>query len=169
MKRIWKYMLITCIWTCMTIISNAQINKGIIGINGLTCSQCAKSVYNRLVKLPFIHEIDVDLNNTAATLTFKRGMQVDFDALAQAVKKAGYSVRFMHFALQAEAASLTSATEWCGIRYCLIFDKDISTDETIYFQLLGKQYQEVVTGDVLKQAQANGNRKKYPVKLIDKL
>lgn len=72
---------------------NAQFTSAAIGINGLTCSQCSRSVEMSLKRLDAIANVDMDLQGTIAHLTFKKGKDVDFDKVAQAVRDAGFAVR----------------------------------------------------------------------------
>lgn len=72
---------------------NAQFSSAKIGVNGLTCSACSRSVEIGLRKLPFVDSVHMDLKKTEASVFFKKGSKVDVDALAKAVTNAGFSVR----------------------------------------------------------------------------
>jgi copper chaperone CopZ len=87
--------------------SFAQIQQATLGINGLTCSQCSRSVEMQLKKLNFVHSIQMDLEGTKANLTFKSHNAVDYKALAYAVVKAGFSVRFLQIQINKQDIHLS--------------------------------------------------------------
>jgi copper chaperone CopZ len=66
-----------------------------VGVNGLTCSQCTRSVEMSIRKLEFVEDVQMDLEHTNGKITFKKGAQVSIDRIAQAVIDAGFSVRFL--------------------------------------------------------------------------
>jgi copper chaperone CopZ len=73
----------------------AQFGTARLGINGLTCSQCSRSVELSLRKLAFVSDVTMDLENTIATIRFGNESEPDFKYLAKAVTDAGFSVRFL--------------------------------------------------------------------------
>ena len=73
----------------------AQYTSARIGVNGLTCSACTRSVEMSIRKLPFIENVEMNLENTDGILKFKKGQEVDIFKIAQAVVDAGFSVRFL--------------------------------------------------------------------------
>lgn len=75
--------------------ARAQFLQADIGVNGLTCSQCSRSVEMQLRKLAFVQDVRMDLEHTKGTITFIKGKKVDVAALARAVKDAGFSLRFL--------------------------------------------------------------------------
>lgn len=79
----------------------AQFSRGELGLNGLTCSQCSKSIEQQLKKIPYIDRIHMDLEKTTATVYFKKGSQVAPEALAKAVENAGFSLRYLKVELDA--------------------------------------------------------------------
>ena len=74
----------------------AQYTSARIGVNGLTCSACTRSVEMSIRKLPFIENVEMNLENTDGILKFKKGQEVDIFKIAQAVVDAGFSVRFLN-------------------------------------------------------------------------
>jgi len=72
--------------------SNAQVQSIRISINGLTCSQCSKSVEMRLKKVPFITQVAMDLQNTEAKVSINKSKAIDLTKVAKAVTDAGFSV-----------------------------------------------------------------------------
>ena len=78
-----------------SVIANAQISEVYIGVNGLTCSQCSRSVEMSLRKLPFVNEVSMSLEQTEGKITFYGNKKIDISKIAQAVMKAGFSLRFL--------------------------------------------------------------------------
>lgn len=74
----------------------SQFTSARIGINGLTCSACTRSVEMSIRKLSFIENVEMNLENTDGILKFKKGQKVDISKIAQAVVDAGFSVRFLN-------------------------------------------------------------------------
>lgn len=73
----------------------AQFRQASLGINGLTCSQCSRSVEIQLRKLSFVQDIRMDLEHTQGTIIFKENKPVHIKAIAKAVKDAGFSLRYL--------------------------------------------------------------------------
>src|SRR5215213_383266 len=72
--------------------SQAQVSKVSLQASGLTCSMCSKAVKTALEGVSFVEKVQVDIKNQQYNLTFKKGVQPDFDALNKAVQDAGFSV-----------------------------------------------------------------------------
>jgi cation transport ATPase len=73
----------------------AKVTSVQIGVDGLTCSMCTRSVEMAIKKLTFVEVVNMDLTQTKGTITFKAGQNVNFKQLAKAVKDAGFSVRYL--------------------------------------------------------------------------
>ncbi|MBK6444994.1 MAG: heavy-metal-associated domain-containing protein [Bacteroidetes bacterium] len=73
----------------------AQAKTAMLGVNGLTCSACSRTVEMSLRKLLFIKDVDMNLENTEGKLIFPEGADVDFSKIAKAVTDAGFSVRYL--------------------------------------------------------------------------
>lgn len=74
----------------------ADIGQVKIGVNGLTCSQCTRSVEMSLRKLDFVQDVTMDLAHTEGVIRFRTGAHVDLSKIALAVHDAGFSLRSMH-------------------------------------------------------------------------
>lgn len=133
------FSLLLC---CTAAGSNAQIVSVAIGINGLTCSQCTRSVEMQLRKLPFVKEVHMDLEQTEGKLFFKDKKRVDVKAIAQAVKDAGFSVRFLQAAFNMEQVSISP--EGCfklnGDAYTILPPFIPKEDQRLSLQFIGKEY-----------------------------
>ena len=65
-----------------------------VGVNGLTCSACTRSVEMSLLRLDFVDSVQMCLENTEG-LIFTGKSTMDFNQIAKAVTNAGFSVRFL--------------------------------------------------------------------------
>src|SRR5947207_1582573 len=89
-----KYLsLIILIVACFNL--RAGVNYVQIGVNGLTCSACSRSVEMSIRRLDFVQNVEMNLENTERKITFKPNSKVDFEKIAQAVINAGFSVRYL--------------------------------------------------------------------------
>jgi len=77
----------------ITLQANAQLISADVGVNGLTCSMCARGTEETLKRLDFIDSIDVDLNTLVAHIIFKKNMNAPIEDIVKAVEDAGFSVR----------------------------------------------------------------------------
>jgi copper chaperone CopZ len=80
--------------------SFAQIETVRIGVNGLTCSQCTRSVEKKLRQLPFIQDVKMDLANTSGEIHLKSGIAFRPELIPRAIRDAGFSVRFVQLLLR---------------------------------------------------------------------
>ena len=71
----------------------AQVSQLIIGVDGFTCSLCAKGVEAQFKSLDFVKSVKTDLKNTLFTLTLKSNTSVNVSQINDAVKDGGFSVR----------------------------------------------------------------------------
>ncbi len=92
-----KYLFILLLALGVGSSSLAQFSKATLQASGLTCALCAKSIYTNLSALPFVKEVDTDLNASAFVIVFKEGADVDPDLLAKKVEEAGFSVASLKF------------------------------------------------------------------------
>jgi copper chaperone CopZ len=75
--------------------ARAEFKWSEVGIDGLTCSMCAKSVELKVRELPFIDDVKMDLVATTMTVSFKPGKQVNVEEIARAVDDAGFSIGYL--------------------------------------------------------------------------
>jgi copper chaperone CopZ len=73
--------------------SSAQITSMTVGVDGFTCSLCAKGVEGQFKSLDFVKSVKTDLKNTLFVLTFKQNAKVDVSQVQDAVTDGGFSVR----------------------------------------------------------------------------
>lgn len=99
-------LLFTVLALIIVFSCQAQFQTAYIGVNGLTCSQCSRTVEMSIRKLDFVANVDMNLEHTEGKIILKKDRKADMDKIAQAVVNAGFSLRF----LQADLAVDNSVT-----------------------------------------------------------
>ncbi|MBS1689754.1 MAG: heavy-metal-associated domain-containing protein [Bacteroidetes bacterium] len=97
--------------------AKAQITEVQIGVDGLTCSQCSRSVEMRIRKLSFVQDVKMNLEHTEGKVYFKSGAKVEVDKIAQAVVDAGFSVRKLKANMLFKNVAVSS-------NYCFAYDNN---------------------------------------------
>lgn len=91
MKKLIFLVLMSFVGT----VAISQIHHASLQASGLTCAMCARSVYKNLESLPFIQQIDTDLEGSKFMLTFRKDADVDADLIRKKVEDAGFSVALL--------------------------------------------------------------------------
>jgi len=73
----------------------AQMKSATLTAGGLTCSMCSKAIYKALLKVPFIKEVQPDVEASKYVVIFKEHTPVVIDDVKKAVENAGFSVTAM--------------------------------------------------------------------------
>lgn len=118
----------------------AQIQSAELGVNGLTCSQCSRSVEMKLNKLKFIEKVTMDLEHTNATIIFKKNMRFDLSAIAKAVRDAGFSVRILTIAIDNKKVDFTKKCFLINNDAFDIIGDSTLKDAIVKFQILGRDF-----------------------------
>lgn len=91
-----RYLLILAL---LTLCSSQNLLAGIswvdIGVNGLTCSMCTRSVEMSIRRLDFVDTVVMSLEKAEGRIYFESNLPVSFEQIAKAVVNAGFSVRFI--------------------------------------------------------------------------
>jgi len=91
-----RYLLIL---TLLALCSLQNLMAGIswvdIGVNGLTCSMCTRSVEMSIRRLDFVDTVVMSLEKAEGRIYFESNLPVNFEQIAKAVVNAGFSVRFI--------------------------------------------------------------------------
>jgi copper chaperone CopZ len=103
-----RSLLFIALFCCFASVSFAQFSSARIGVNGLTCSQCSRSVELSIKKLGFVQDVRMDLRHTEGTITFKQHEKVDMDKIAKAVTDAGFSVRSLNASFDLSNVTLSA-------------------------------------------------------------
>jgi copper chaperone CopZ len=67
----------------------AQDQLSVVRIEGMHCHKCEQAVQRALVRLPGVHEVEVDFNSKQASVLHQRG-SVGMKQIMDAVTQAGY-------------------------------------------------------------------------------
>ncbi|MCB0728452.1 MAG: heavy-metal-associated domain-containing protein [Ignavibacteriae bacterium] len=89
--------------------SMAQITQLTIGVDGFTCSLCAKGVEEQFKSLDFVKSVKTDLKNTTFRLSFKNSPKINILEIKDAVEDGGFSLR--DITLEAEGTIKGSSSE----------------------------------------------------------
>lgn len=92
MNYILKILLVLIIILFNEENSFAQFISAQVGISGMTCPACTRSVEKNLRKLDFISDVKMNLKEANGKILFKEGKSVSIEKVARAVENAGYSV-----------------------------------------------------------------------------
>lgn len=112
--------------------ASAQFSRGKMGINGLTCSQCSRSVEMELRKLPFLDNIAMNLEHTTCTFTIKDESKFSVFALRDAVRNAGFSVRFLRLEHKGARADTLPCFRHNNVVYQFITSSEPAGDRRLY-------------------------------------
>lgn len=88
-----KILLILVILIFSNKYSAEQVTQLTIGVDGFTCSLCAKGVEAQFKSLDFVKSVKTDLKNTLFILSFKNDQKINVTQIRDAVTDGGFSVR----------------------------------------------------------------------------
>ena len=71
---------------------SAQFNRANLQATGLTCAMCSNAINKALQKVPYVESVTSDIKNSAFAIVFKENIQVEIDAIKNAVEDAGFSI-----------------------------------------------------------------------------
>jgi hypothetical protein len=101
--KYFKTVLILLFIGCWPLLALGQIESAIIGVNGLTCSQCSRSVEMALRKLPFVADVTMNLEHTRGVVHFKNNQNINLNQLAEAPVNAGFSTAYVQLKIDLSA------------------------------------------------------------------
>ena len=132
-----------CFTIFFAVSSNAQFETVYIGINGLTCSQCSRTVEMKIRKLDFVADVQMNLEHTEGTVSLKKDKKADMEKIAQAIADAGFSARYLQADLRV-ANSIVIAGQclsYQGDQYTFVKPPKEPLKGIIKLQFLGKKFQ----------------------------
>jgi len=131
------FLLIFCLCSVSTF---GQFSHVKIGVNGMTCSACTKSVEKSFRNLPFVESVVMNLEKKSGEIAFKKGQPVDIDKVANAVVDAGFSVRFLTADYSfIENTFLTSELSENGYHFYFLRSKP--TQRNCSLRFIGQKFQ----------------------------
>jgi len=74
-------------------VSYSQVTQAVIGVDGFTCSLCAKGVEEQFRAMDFVKSVKTDLKKATFTITFKNSAKIDIGMLKDGVVDGGFSLR----------------------------------------------------------------------------
>jgi len=77
----------------VTNISFSQVSEAVVGVDGFTCSLCAKGVEGQFKALNYVKSVKTDLKKTQFTLAFNSKTVIDFKEIRDAVTDGGFTLR----------------------------------------------------------------------------
>ena len=124
------------------ITASAQLKKFELGINGLTCSQCSRNVEMSLRKLPFVQDVQMNLEHTEGEIFFKDHADVDIAKVAKAVVDAGFSVRYLKGAYNVTDLKVIpdNCTDVLGKKFVFVKQETKTLNGLITVQFIGDKY-----------------------------
>jgi copper chaperone CopZ len=101
------------LFICATV--QAEFRWAEVGVEGLTCSMCARSVELKVRKLDFVEDVQMNLSTTTMRVILKEGTHVNIEAIARAVDDAGFSVGYLNAGYVFDEVEVDDG-------YCLVTD-----------------------------------------------
>ncbi len=74
------------------LLMQAQFSKANLQATGLTCALCSNAINKALKQLPFVESVKADIKNSSFSIVFRQGVEVNPDAIKEAVEGAGFFV-----------------------------------------------------------------------------
>lgn len=138
-----KHMLLTIGLLLVGVVGQAQIKSVLIGINGLTCSQCTRNVEMQLRKLPFVAGVTMNLEQTNGAIQLKDEVSFAPERVVRAVQNAGFSIRYLKLVVlnPAQTDTVRECFAASRLRMQIVDGLPQSLPDTLYLQLLGEPFQ----------------------------
>ncbi len=123
---------------------HAQFTWAEIGVDGLTCSACTRSVEMEIRKLDFVDSVAMNLEHTDGKIFFKKGAAVNIEKISQAVVDAGFSVRFLNagFNFNNQQVSENSCFTYENNVYQFLGVDSKTLNGEVVMKFIGKKYLE---------------------------
>jgi len=124
------------------ITASAQFDTIYLGVNGLTCSQCSRSVEMQIRKLDFVADVQMNLEHTEGKVILKKNKKPDIERVAQAVFDAGFSVRYLRADLTIDHSVTQSGAcfRYMGDQYVFAQAPKEPLKGTVKLTFIGKKF-----------------------------
>lgn len=86
-------IILSVLMLFISVNAHSQVKEAVIGVDGFTCSLCAKGVEGQLKGLDFVKSVKTDLKATTFTLTFYPDKNIKLSELRDAIIDGGFSLR----------------------------------------------------------------------------
>jgi copper chaperone CopZ len=87
-----KKAVLFIMMTLQVLLMQAQFSKANLQATGLTCALCSNAINKALKQLPFVESVKADIKNSSFSIVFREGVEVNPDAIKDAVEGAGFFV-----------------------------------------------------------------------------
>jgi copper chaperone CopZ len=133
-------LIISCL--CFSFTSSGQFKEVEIGVNGLTCSQCSRTVEMQIRKLGFVKDVDMNLEHTEGKIFFKNQKKVDVNKIAKAVKDAGFSVRSLEAQFSFDHVNISPGYcfDYGGDKYQFVNVQQKTLNGSVTLKFIGKDF-----------------------------
>jgi copper chaperone CopZ len=136
-----KKLIMICL-LMWAVPSMAQIKSATLVASGLTCSMCSKAIFKALEAVPTVKAVDVDIEKSSYTVSFKEGAAVQPDDLKTAVENAGFFVASLQVTATFPATEVKNDTHTdlggLTIHFVDVKQQTLNGDQTI--TLIDKGY-----------------------------
>lgn len=125
-----------------------------IGVDGLTCSQCSRSVEMKLRALDFVADVQMNLEQNIGVITFRPGKVVRIEKMAQAVIDAGFSVGYIRVLFDFSDSKVTPDGSFSFDEqvYLSVNDPPVILPPVAKIQLVGADFMDTATWKKWKPA-----------------
>jgi copper chaperone CopZ len=120
----------------------SQVKEAVLQASGLTCALCAKSIFTNLSSLPFVANVDTDLNASSFLISFKEDSQVDPQLLRKKVEDAGFFISDLQLKVDVKNKSLgaDSFLKESGMYYHVVSGKNENFNGMLTIQVIEKEF-----------------------------
>jgi len=137
-----RIILLTFFLLVEIISANSQIKHASIQAAGLTCAMCSNAIYRSLSALPFIEEVNPDVENSSFGIRFKSDKSIHPDAMRDAVEEAGFSVAELSITIGFSHQELSSdkILKINHLTFYVMNGEGLILDKDVEFVFLDKGY-----------------------------
>jgi copper chaperone CopZ len=140
MSAIKRLLCLICL--LYAIGATGQLKRAELTASGLTCSMCSKAIYKALETVPFIEKLEVDIDRSVYSFTFKQGVTIQLDEIKKAVMNAGFTIASLQLSANFHNAVLTNDThlELGGLNFHFVNVKPGTLDGEHNLKMLDKNF-----------------------------
>lgn len=139
MRKLLHILFLMLIGTCS---AKADLLSIKIGINGLTCSMCSRTVEKSLLQLPFIDRVEMNLATTEARVLVKENFVISIKEIARSVKDAGFSVRSVRMEIDLKDVQISEDGVFYthGLQFKWLGKITLTTSGPVFLLLIDQLY-----------------------------
>ncbi len=88
-----KHLTAVILILMFSIPAISQVSTIVVGVDGFTCSLCAKGVEGQFKALDFVESVVTNLKSTTFAIVPKKSAKIDFKTIREAVTDGGFTLR----------------------------------------------------------------------------